>query len=341
MENHGIIFKEIRERFDISSSELARKAGVKRKSISNFENGKGNLSFDDLSSALAVLSISLDDFQMLTKNISLNQRYGATFQALREDREIEQGAFSIPELSELRLSFFEEGKIMLPLDIVLRALEELHVSLADFEHFFSSGMRECVLDSFEALEQAELRGDKEELGKIYQEVEETTDIRLLILSAKSTFSSLDEDEVEEVSSLLFGIDDFTLVELYGLIYTMKDLPTSTIKEILSDILTHNQCPKTRHSYRLAITRASGRGLVVLIKRKDYQEAHDILKLLMKFPKYREANTRFICKFMWGYYQYKAESDKRGLAVMEKALEFLDFLDEDLVKQGYQRLYDEL
>jgi Rgg/GadR/MutR family transcriptional activator len=333
----GEVFKELRERIGISMSAFAD-VGISKMTISNFERDKKMMSCSRLSAALEKMEVPVEAYWMMVSGEVVNPRPGQLFRELREQRELEISDFQEIGLSKIGLELFEEGKYDLGGLTLEAALDFIYVPLQDYANLLNNRQSPAFLKMFDEIEEADSRGDVEKLEQIYDESKANTDAMLISLSAKSCFIGLTEEELLEINSLFFGLDHLTNWELLAFIFTVNDLPTSTIKGLANDVMRKFAHQGKHMEYHFNLLRAGIKASYVLIGRGEKHFAQSLLALISRSFLDNDVYLRILYGFTMGYYSYAAGQED-GIDKMKEMLAIAKTVGGCRLYMKLQRVFD--
>lgn len=132
------------------------------------------------------------------------KKYGQIFKTLREQRQLSLTDFSVIGISKSALSKFERGESMMAFDKVTSALQQLDITLEEFELFLNgSSLSESDYLLLE-IEQARLCNDYNTLKEI-QLLTAEKNLLPLSLSAKASYRKLSLDEIEILMDYFYDL----------------------------------------------------------------------------------------------------------------------------------------
>lgn len=339
-ECYGSSFRLIRENLGLSLTNF-EKVGVKRQTVASFEAGKSMMAVDKFFSCLELMDIPFETFKAFSKNNQLFKKYGEVFHELREQRNFKLEDFKLVGIAPITLSSFENGGLYLRVNYLISALDLMHISLSEYESLINEGGEDYFTDYYRQIEVAQRYGDRANLRKIYQEASQFEGHRMIALSAKSCLCQLDESEIEEVGSFLFGLDYLTNLELFTFIFTVKDLPTGTIECLVTDFSRSYKKYDNYLVYRRNIVRAAVRASFVCISRLEAGLARRIIKQIPHFILTKDEYSRMIYRFAIGFYEFKILADDKGMCEMKKIIEIADYLGDSELSLELTQFLEEI
>ncbi|MDN5488489.1 MAG: helix-turn-helix domain-containing protein, partial [Lactococcus lactis] len=112
------------------------------------------------------------------------KRYGEIFKKLREQKNFSLSHFSEIGISKASLSRFELGQTMISFERLDSALQEMNVTLAEYEHFINNFSMDYKEEFLEDIILADIADDVDKLHSLYLEAMEY-DSKMLAYCAKS------------------------------------------------------------------------------------------------------------------------------------------------------------
>ncbi|WP_187230075.1 MULTISPECIES: Rgg/GadR/MutR family transcriptional regulator [unclassified Lactococcus] len=337
----GQTFKDMRE-----SLQLPLKAfdteNLSYQTITAFEAGKSLPKLDKLEFALKVLGIDLTSFLDVVENQNYYQRYGRVFRSLREQRGFETTDFTDLGLSPLMLDLFEEGKIMPPLNKIDDALQKMHIPLSDFSFFLNNGSEEVILALFHKLDYADCYSNFELIQQLYDEAKNQPDFYYFSLAAKACLEiGLTENEAEEVTTFLFGLDDWTLPDIYCYIHVAQFMTTKALRSFTRDFTKHPYFYEYRPTARKLVTQAVLETCFTLVERDEFMAAIGILERVKDLLLPRDEYSRLSYLFTKGYYIYKKEHNDDGVNQMEEVIRMIKNLGDTALYQKFVKAFNSI
>lgn len=162
--------------------------------------------------------------------VMVYSKYGKTFRKIREQKKLSLSIFPEIGISKPALSKFERGETMMGFENVVRALQEMGVTLEEYENFLNAytlGEEEAL---WEKIERAFYQEDVLELKEL-QKYAETCGFYFMSLAAKACYSNLSHQEAEEVTEYLYDIEIWSFTELRLFYFSMENLKPRDILHI--------------------------------------------------------------------------------------------------------------
>lgn len=334
---YGQVFHSIREERNLSLDFF--KSIVPKTTLDRFEKGEGMLSPDILEQVLKMMDLSMFTYLFLADNVPVYRRYGEIFHLLREQRGYELESFENIGLSTWTLEKFEEGKIMLDFAQVDAALQMMHVPLYEFSHILDKGEEDYFSEIYLKVDLAYFADDWATLRQIYEESIPYDDFRMIAFTAKACYEKLSEEELEEVSDFLFGVDIWTNLELFVFNYTVGQLSFSLIRSLWSDLFKDLSLFEDNRDYRIRIVRTGVATCLSMIDQGNYNAALQFLQLSEKLLRTTDEFTRCVFKFAYYLTLYKQKNDLTALSKMQEVIHVLEFLGDEVVAAKFKELFD--
>lgn len=338
--NYGKTEKEIRNAIGLPLSAF-QDSGISPAALSAFENGKSEVNFEKLKVCLNILKVPLDSFMDLAESHPIFKGYGVAFQILREQRSFEFDVFKSLGISPYIFQMFEEGKVMLPFDIIDASLQLMHVSLSDFSYIVNKGQQDHFIELFDKIEFYDSIGSAPKLEEIFEEANQYPDYRLIALSSKSHLRGLSQEEVEEVGDFLIGIDIWTNVGVSVFINTLTQLSTTMILSVVNDFIKNFELYREDIILRRNITRAL---VLVSMRMMDNGEdalASQILESSRQFLFHKDCYASSLYTFALGYHLYYIGKIEEGVSKMQEILHFFDLIGDKITENELQALFQRI
>ncbi|MFC4651518.1 hypothetical protein ACFO26_01165 [Lactococcus nasutitermitis] len=341
---YGQTFHSIREERGLPLAFF--KDIVSKATLDRFEKGESVLAPEKLEEALKLMDLSMFTYLYLADNMPVYRRYGEVFQLLREQRGYELESFENIEINAYTLEKFEAGKVMLDFDKVDAALQMMHVPLYEFSHILDKGEDDYFSEIFAKVDMAYYAEDWGALRIIYEEAIPYDDFRLIAFAAKACYEKLSEEEIEEVSDFLFGVDIWTNMELFVLQYTVGQLAFSLLRSVWVDLLKDVSLFEDNRDYRMRVVRTGAATCFAMIDLGNLSAARQFLDLSENLLRSTDEFTRCVYKFAQNLVIYKqgkqqvtTENCESAQEKMKKVIEIFDFLGDKTLAQKFQNLYD--
>lgn len=369
--NFGKTFQELRK---LSKTPFADfKPVIGRDSLVKFEAGKTMLSYDRLVGCLEIMGITESDFSYLTGKRKVDKRYGSMFYLVRYQRGYRSDFFESLGISQLQVKLFEAERIMLPYSSVDAMLLMMHVPESDYGFSLNSGQDDYFIQIVDNLDKAFLTDDihyikqiEKEAGEFSAKIEpkafipdddethdyaedrltrQFADYRVLELTAKSLYTSLSQEELEEISDFLMGLDLWLEYSLGILGLVARSLSYSLLHDTLSELRKESWRYKEKLVYRRRIVQAGSRAAMALLKQGKVLKAGELLDLVEPFcfslDTHIQGMNRFTRACLKWKKSHRIEDKENARNDMEKAIDYFDFIGEKSSAKRTQRFYDEI
>lgn len=181
-------------------------------------------------------------------------KYGIVFNKLRKQKGFKLTSFTNVGISPATLCKFENGKSMIKFDKLNLALNELSITLSEYEKC----LNDFQLDTHEELIKRTiiitLSGETCELKHCYSEFLKLSE-RCCALAVKSLYEKLTEDEEEWVGDYFDSINYWRYIDLYALYLLVGTLKVRQLAYILEGFYIsddfHNIFNSQKHCGRFA------------------------------------------------------------------------------------------
>lgn len=260
--------------------------------------------------------------------------YGKNFRLIRKQKGLPLSYFQRVGIDKIGLSRFERGLSMMGFEKVDVMLQEMNVSLAEYElvinHFVPDFQEEFLFE----VEEADFAQDEKKLKSLYKEAKESG-FSYLALSVKSRFEKLTLSEINFVVKLLTEVTSWGYFELSIAYFVLDNLDTLTIQSLMSNFEQKNQNYFGIYKYRRRIFQIFYRALVILSSRGEKKLSQQILKMIEKPNRAGiDLYLEVLHKMSIGFYNYSFVDENEGLAEIRNGLAIFDLLGQEKLKDFY-------
>lgn len=264
-------------------------------------------------------------------------KYGSVFRKIREQKKMSLAVFQKVGISKPALSKFERGETMMGFENLVRALQEMGVTLSEYEDFlnaYSMGEGEVLL---EEIENAVFLDDKQRLEELGQYTLENG-FPVISMISKACCGKLDARSIEEITEYLYDVEIWGLSDLFLFYFTLEVLSIRDILHILKRFFPKGHVLFNSPKHRDVFLRITCRAVTVLIRRGYKPESKDILEQLLL---HRLISTPFhhcLKRIVEGYWIYSFQSKKAGRLKVLDALQSLEIMSLPEVVLYYEKQY---
>lgn len=270
--------------------------------------------------------------------------YADTFFHLREQMALKTVDFK-DKVSAGSLSRFENYETLLDIGTMKELMLQMHSSLGEYERFCDNFKRNPFEAGYQRIARARYLGDKEDLQHIYDLMcDYGKAYRRGALAAKASLGGLNETEVKESFNHLFGVDMWTINEIYFAGFVVEELPQELVKSLLSDIFERDflEIYKGSSKYTREIYNFASRAALMLIKQGERLETLKLLEQMKGHLSWEtELFTRNDLKFVEGLWLCQFGNRAEGQKLVGSALNVLELLDCQVLKKFYIRRFEEI
>ena len=198
------------------------------------------------------------------------KKYGKTFRMLRNQKHLSLSNFSSIALSKSTISKFERGETMMGFDKVLASLQIIGVSLEEFEFLLNGSTLDDSKFLMQEIEQAIIEQNIERLQEL-NIIAKNSSLDFIALTAKSGFSSLNEEEVEMITDYFFSLELWLVTDLWIFSLMIEQLDVHDSLHILDQLIIdkENLIRSTLHSHYLVKVICNGALHLIKLGYKDY------------------------------------------------------------------------
>jgi len=266
--------------------------------------------------------------------------YGRKFREIRNKKNLPLSYFTRIGIDRSNLAKFERGEIMIGLDKLDACLSEMDVSLTEYEliiNNFVPSYQEMILD---IIDEKDYRRDTRGLKNIYNEAKGDLN-RWLALVAKSCFTKLTEKEINDVINFLNKIEEWGYFELSIFYFVITELPIENIQKLLQSFDEKLNNHYNIFKYKRRILQIYYRAVAVYIKENRQDLAEKALKQAStKSNGLHDSFVTILKKLTESFYIYRYNSKEKGEVLIDKYLNYLEELDDKVVKDYYYRRFEE-
>uniref|UniRef100_UPI002549E968 Rgg/GadR/MutR family transcriptional regulator n=1 Tax=Lactococcus petauri TaxID=1940789 RepID=UPI002549E968 len=267
---------------------------------------------------------------MITSN-----KYGNTFKNLRKQLELKLTHFESLGISPGALSNFENGKSMVRFERLIMMLEYMSVTpneYLDFTNNYTHKNHDCFLELILIPTFFDKRKTLESL--------QTRDIRqneyILHLAMKSTYTSLNRDEVAYLSDYFEKIIYWRSIDLFSffLCLNLKSLKPRQIDHILKNMYSENKYHFSIPSQKIIFSHILVHIVIYLVALDNKKESQRILSYID--PKNFEhiMETRNLYEIANNLYIYKFIDSNLGSDKVRNHLSIFEKLDNSILSEYY-------
>lgn len=265
------------------------------------------------------------------------KKYGETLKKLRKQRGFKLADFKHLGVSPAALCKFERGISLLKFDKLILVLEELSVTLSEYENFLNN----YCLDVHEFLIQEIIEiMISNKLDKLPNAYEQALNLKekYLALAIKSKYSELSLEEQETLIDYFEQINLWRYTDLYTLYLSLDWLKISQISFFIEDfLLTHsNVLNSVKHRER--VTHIVCHASIIFISKNQTKLSQNLLKHLLDKDYEHTMFTKNAVNFVTGSWEIKFGEKEKGIELINKSFHFFDLLGYTEVSNYYKRLY---
>lgn len=261
--------------------------------------------------------------------------YGEKFKELRTQKQLPLSYFEEIGMNKGDLSRFEHGKQMIGFERLDVMLQQMNVSLAEYELIINNFVPDFQEAFLNDVDEADFNQDKPKLTKLYEEARETG-YGLLAIATKARYDKLEEKEITYVLDFLNKIKEWGYFELSVLYFVLDDLSTLELRKVFRDFETksHNYYGLPKYSRR--ILQIAYRAVVILGARGEQEFVNQILKQTEHRTKAGiDIYIENLRRLTLGVNHYYFENKDEGMRQINKSLEIFRFLEHEELAHYYE------
>lgn len=261
-------------------------------------------------------------------------RYGEVFRTLRQQKGLPIGYFEKMGIGKSYLSKFERGQTMFRFESLDMMLQEMNVSLAEYELLLNNFEIDYQEEFIEELEEADYSQNIEALTSLY-EISKYSGYHWFSLITKSRLGRLEKNEAKEIVEFLSTITQYGYLELCLVYFCIDSLETSDMVQILLEFEKKSANYYDIFKYRRRILATAYRASIILSIRKEQRLSEIILKIARKKAKRHDFFVRNLEKLAEGCYSYSFDNKASGKEAIEQSLNNFKEFDSQIVSDYYR------
>lgn len=264
-------------------------------------------------------------------------KYGLTFRKIREQKQFSLAIFPQIGISKPSLSKFERGETMMGFESVVRALQEMGVTLEEYENFlnaYSMGEEESL---WEEVEQAVYQEDMQRLQDIHCYARESN-FYFLSLAVRSCLRQLDMHEAEEVTDCLYAVEMWGFSELRLFYFSMPHLSFRDISHILDSFFPKGHELFNSEKHRQIFVQVCCRAIVLFSTQGQKTAAQILLKQMETHNLARTMFQKNLKNITEGYWLFCCKNKPEGKKYVIEGLEILGRISSPEELSYYKKRY---
>jgi transcriptional activator, Rgg/GadR/MutR family, C-terminal domain len=262
--------------------------------------------------------------------------YGESFRKIREQKHLGLSYFEKIGVNSSNLSKFERGLTMMSFERVDMMLQEMHITLAEYElilNNFVSGYQEVFLNKIEELD---FDNDIPNLKILFLEAQ-SSGYHLMALIAKSRIERLRQTELEEIEEYLNKVETWGYFELSLIYFVMEHLPIKQLTRLFFKFEEKSENYYNLLKYRKRIFQIAYRIVVIFASNRKRKMAQYILTIIESHFKVRiDFYVEVLHLLVLGVMDFCFEEQKKGQKQIYEALDLLEKLGDKRLKVFYYK-----
>lgn len=273
--------------------------------------------------------------------MEINKRYGKVFKALRRQRNLKLTAFESTGISPATISNFENGKTMISFEKLRALLSILSVSLCEYLTYTEG----CTSKPLSHDKQLLLKIKNSIINDTYSDFDsyQLEALKLqeyfLYLSLKGTQTSLDLDEIGELSEYFDQIEHWRMTDLYTLYLSINRLKPRQSSYILEGFFMEEEGYSYSYIHESCIFQITFHTICCLISKNHSESAKHFINYLYSRYLSHTMYTRNSLNFIEGLWIAKFKDEIVGRNQLNDALNIFEQLEDPEIVSYYKRLYD--
>lgn len=205
------------------------------------------------------------------------KEYGNCFRKLRDQKHLGMSQFKKVGVDRSCLSRFERGLSMMTFERIDMMLQEMQVSLSEYELLLNNFVPDFLEVFLTQLENADFDQNFRKLEELYQEAHSSGDY-LLAIAVKARYSKPSEYELAQIYFYLQEIEKWGYFELSLIYFTMEHLTLDQLITLFYKFEEEGNNYYGIMKYRRRILQIAYRIVVILASQGEENIARHILKL---------------------------------------------------------------
>lgn len=264
-------------------------------------------------------------------------KYGIIFRKIREQKKMSLTNFPKIGISKAALSKFERGQAMMSFESVVCALQEMGVTLEEYESFLNA-YSSCEEESlWEEIEKAAFRADKRRLQDL-QDTAHNADLYFMGLACKACYTRLTPQEAEEITDYLYEIEIWSFGELRLLYFSMESLRTKDILHILDFFFPEGHELFNSKKHQKYFVQVCCRAVTYLTEKGYRKEGWSLLQQMDAHSLMATMSQRNLKNITEGYWIYRFEDPLKGKKKIMAGFDVLRTVHMTDELSYYQRRY---
>lgn len=253
------------------------------------------------------------------------EKYGKTFKIIRNQKKRSLAHFSKIGISRSSISKFERGHSMMKFDTLLVALQELELSLEEFEIFlnnYSTSYSDILIDEIDGII---LQNTPEAFESLYNQFREVGE-PIFALAAQSNFRRIKLNDSERLTNYFYSLKIWSCLDIQLLRLSLNGLTPRDIIHLLRKILLKENklFNSKKHADRFNHTCSDA---IIYLCSQGYR--NDSLFFIQQLQIHNSINSMFtknIFNISKGIWTYHFKSPHQGAMQIEKSLHIFEELE---------------
>ncbi|AYG00414.1 Rgg/GadR/MutR family transcriptional regulator [Lactococcus allomyrinae] len=268
------------------------------------------------------------------------KKYGEIFRALRQQKKLSVSHFESIGISKATLAKFERGESMMGFDRVVLALQELSISLEEYEQILNNYTNSDQDELIERVIVADLYSDKNELLKLINELEQSGH-SFLTLAAKSTLFSLNDIESEQIIDYLFSISIWGYMELSIFYLFLPNLSARETQLLINSFLIEKHPLLSSSKHRNKLLQIAYKSVILFSSRGYIDSAKYVINCIDNYHLEHDMFNQNLRNLSVGYWNFCFKNTSEGKLQIQKAIDIFNSLNLSEVSKYYQNMLDRL
>lgn len=269
-----------------------------------------------------------------------NKMYGHAFRKLRLSKGYSLSYFSRINISKATISDFENGRTIINIEKLDMMLNEMNVSLSEFDLLLNNYVPIFQEEFLLELEEADYHQNQIKIRKLYAEAAESF-YKWEALAAKACLKELSQSDIDEISIFIRNIKEWGYFELTFAYFVVEWLKTDLIVEVMNDFERKNKNEYIIAKYRRRLFQIIYRIIEIFIFRDEESKARVLIKYVERYHHTEEFYSFILNALAKSFIQYRFEDKVEATLKINRLLAFLEEVDCHVMKKYYENKFNEL
>ncbi|GBG96841.1 helix-turn-helix domain-containing protein [Lactococcus termiticola] len=246
-------------------------------------------------------------------------KYGQVFRAIRHKNGLPLSALSKIGIDGSNIARFERGESMLAIDKLAVCLQEMNVSLAEYELLINHFIPDYETEFFFDLENYDFSRNIKGLESLYLEAESEGKCRFA-LAAKACFVTLSKKDCDFLLAYFENLDYWTFPDLKLAYFCIFHFKSGDISRLIKASQGRNYSLGYHFCHLRSHVQLISRAMILFASRGKQKKAQQMADRLHKFEIKRDFFAINLIAIAEAVYCLQFEDKKKGMEELEKCLD---------------------